>query len=462
MTALGPPGAYPIVNRYVRSCIGARGVIRAAGAGVLLCGLLPLVAGTHPAEAVTRPHLRGRIAIDGDTRDFEADEALFGLNSQVSPPLLEESDIDSRWQDNDISQIHLTWDADSIYIAADGVINSNNMIILVDVGNPNPGVSSETGVAFDGLSEMNQLNSWRRNFTFENGFRPDFFVATWDGNKTPRLLSARAANNVVDEVPASGPDAQATGQFRSAATFQGTQAGRSLEFSAPWWKVLGFTSPTAAERRYVPSLGDTLTVLPEGVRRIRLAGVITAGGDGTGGPDSAPDNLQGHETDSGVQVTIDNYAIVDVDALNNVSGASGPDGLPDFNVSVKDRTTFLVQPPVLSIRFTFEQLVFDRPAFAPDRGEQVAWTFDVSPKLDPAQAALRFAAFTAAIFDMSGKRVRSLYRADRRATNDIVSELDRWDGRDDDGQIVPGGIYLLRLVLEPNQVRLIKPLAVVR
>lgn len=435
---------------------------RALLAGLLLSGLLGLAACFDPANAMPRLHLRGRIAIDGDTRDFEADEALFGVNNDLNPPLFEESDIDSRWQDNDISQIHLTWDADSIYIAANGVINSNNMIILVDVGNPNPGVTSETGVAFDGLSEMNQLNSWRRNFTFENGFRPDFFVATWDGNKTPRLLSARAANNVVDEVPASGEDAQATGQFLSAATFQGTQAGRSLEFSAPWWKVLGFTSPSGLERRYVPSLGDTLNVFPEGVRRLRIAGVVTAGGDGTGGPDSAPDNLQGHETDSGVQVTLDNFAIIDVDAVNNVSGASGSDGLPDFNVSVKSRTTFLVQPPVLSIRFSLNELEFDRPAFAPDRGEQALWSFEISPKLDPAQAALRFAAFSAAIYDMDGKRVRRIYQSDRRPTNAVVSELDRWDGRDDDGNIVGGGIYLLRLILEPNQVRLVKPLAVVR
>lgn len=416
----------------------------------------------HPAEATPRPHLRGRILIDGDSRDFEADEALFGLNTELNPPQLEESDIDSRWQDNDIAQIHLTWDADSVYIAADGVINSNNMIILVDVGNPNPGVTSETGIAFDGLSEMTQLNSWRRNFTFENGFRPDFFVATWDGNKTPRLLSVRAANNVVDEVPASGADAQVAGQFLSAATFQGTQAGRSLEFSAPWWKVLGFTSPTGLERRYVPSLGDTLSVLPAGIRRIRLAGIVTAGGDGTGGPDSAPDNLQGHETDSGVQVTIDNFAIVDLDALDNVTGAAGPDGLPDFNISVKERTTFLVQPPVLSIRFSFDELTFDRPAFAPDRGETVGWSFGISPKLDPAQAALRFAAFSAAIYDMNGKSIRRLYQNDRRSTDQVISDLDRWDGRDDAGEIVGGGIYLLRLILEPNQVRLIKPMAVVR
>lgn len=438
--------------------------------GVLAAASIP-VAPPQPVSATPRTHLRGRITIDGDARDFEADEALFGLNNQVSPPLFEESDIDSRWQDNDISQIHFTWDADSVYIAADGVINANNMIILVDVGNPNPGVTSETGVAFDGLSEMNQLNSWRRNFTFENGFRPDLFVATWDGNKTPRLLTVRAANNVVDEVPASGENAQASGQFFSAATFQGTQAGRSLEFSAPWWKVLGFTSSTGVERRFVAALGDTISVLPEGIRRIRIAGVVTAGGDGTGGPDSAPDNLQGHETDSGVQVTVDNFAIIDVDAIDNVSGSAGPDGLPDFNISVKERTDFLVQPPVLAIRFSFSDLRFDRPAFAPDRGEHVDWTFDITPKLDPTQAALRFAAFSAGIYDMNGRRVRALYQNDRRATdalqstcdrNGALEPCDRWDGRDDDGVIVDGGIYLLRLVLEPNQVRLVKPVAVVR
>ena len=39
---------------------------------------------------------------------------------------------------------------------------------------------------------------------------------------------------------------------------------------------------------------------------------------------------------------------------------------------------------------------------------------------------------------------------------------DHWDGRDDAGNLVPGGIYLVRLLLEPSQGRVVAPVVVVR
>lgn len=428
------------------------------GLSFALAGLLLTAGFSTPAQAASQLHMRGRISVDGNSNDFTTGESLFGFNEQLNLP--EESDIDSRWQDNDISQIKITWDADSLYIAGEGVINGNNMIVLVDVGNPNPGVLAESGVAFDGLSDMTQLNSWRRNFVFQNGLRPDFFVATWDGNKTPRLLSARGANQVVDEVPASSTTGQ-TGQFLSAATFQGTQAGRSMEFAAPWWRVLGYTSADGLERRYVPALDDTVTVLPAGVRYLRIVGVVTGGGDGTGGPDSAPDNLTGHEVDGGIQVTLDNYAILDIDKVD-ATGAEGPDGLPDFGVEPKTRTTFLVRPPVVALRFKIIDLKLDRPSFAPEKGQQTHWTFDLTPKLPAGEAALRNFVVSSDVYDMRGNRVRRVYDSDRRPTDHTESAIDAWDGRDDNGDVVPGGVYLVRLVLEPDQQRVVKPVAVVR
>ena len=446
----GACGANLTVNVHARRL----GVI----AALALVGLSPGLGSAPVARAASQLHMQGRISIDGNSSDFTTGESLFGLNTQVNLP--EESDIDSRWQDNDISQIKITWDADSLYIAGEGVINGNNMIILVDVGNPNPGVLAESGVAFDGLAKMTELNSWRRNFVFQNGLRPDFFVATWDGNKTPRLLSARGDNTVVDEVPASSTTGQ-TGQFLSAATFQGTQGNRSMEFAAPWWRVLGYTTPDGVQRRYVPALDDTVTVLPAGIRYLRIVGVVTGGGDGTGGPDSAPDNLTGHEVDGGIQVTLDNYAILDIDRVD-ATGAEGPDGLPDFGVEPKSRTTFLIPPPVVALRFNIVDLHLDRPSFAPERGQSTHWTFDLTPKLPPAEAALRNFVVSADVYDMRGNRVRRVFDSDRRPTNSTASAIDLWDGRDDSGALVDGGVYLVRLVLEPDQQRAVKPVAVIR
>lgn len=432
----------------------------------LLAVLLFMALLAPPAGATSAPSLLGRIRVDGSTSDFTADEAVFGMNATAGLP--EESDVDSRWQDNDVSQVYITWDADSVYFAGTGVINGNNMILLFDVGNPDPGIKAETGADFDGLSRMTDLNSWRRNFVFANGFFPDFFAATWDGNTTPRLLTATGANQVVDEVPATAGGG--SGSFRAAATFQGTQAGRAMEFSIPWWKFFCFSSAERLERRFVPELGDTLSVLPSGVRSIRLAGVITAGGDGTGGPDSAPDNLQGHEVDSGVQVTIDNFAILDLDALNNVTGAAGPDGLPDFNVEPKSRVSFLVPPPVRAMRFEVQDFRFNRPSFAPERGERISYSFRLSipPGLSDLEAGYRKVSFSAGIFDARGRLVRRLYGRDdsnnppRPLTQPVIRALDEWDGRDADGRIVDGGIYILRLILEPDQSRLTRAFGVVR
>ena len=445
--------------------MASRGSRRATAVSVAgsIAALLFLMTPPPAALAVTAPELNGRIAIDGFTRDFEEGEAVFGINDSLN--VAEESDVDSRWQDNDISQIFFTWDADSVYFGGNGVINGNNMIILFDVGNPNPGILASTGTAFDGLAEMTQLNSWRRNFVFTTGFRPDVFGATWDGNTAPRMLSAVSANQVLDEQPVGS--ATGEGRFRSQASFQGTQSGRAMEFAIPWWKFLDFAAPDGLERRFVPELNDTISVLPEGIRYIKVVGVITAGGDGTGGPDSAPDNLGGHEVDGAIQVTIDNWAIIDVDAVNDVTGHSGSDGLPDFGISPRDRVRFVVRPPVVPLRFEFDEFRFDRPYFAPDRGEEARFTFSLKPAL-PESQAFRRVQLSAALYDMRGRLVRQLYRKEsannppRPAVDPVNPAIDRWDGRDDDGRIVEGGVYLLRVVVEPDFVRLVKPVGVVR
>lgn len=430
---------------------------------------MALAALAPPARCQSGLHIGGRIRIDGFSDDFTDSESVFLLNAHVNPPVPEESRTDSRWQDNDISQIRITWDADSVYIAGDGVINGNNMLLLFDVGDPAPGILHDTGARFAGLGSMANLNSWRRNFVFDNGFTPDLFMATWDGNTTPKLLTVQSANQVLDESPANASGG--TGQFQSAASFSGTKQG-SMELALPWWKFLGFSAPTGVERRYIPEYRDTVTVLPPGVRFIRFAGVVTGGGDGTGGPDSAPDNLQGHEVDAGIQETIDNFAILDLDTLD-VNGRPGPDGIPDFSrssggrsviVQPKARIRFKVQPPIRSVRFELDSLAFTRPSFAPSRQQRAAFRFSAtSPDLTgPSDVAGRTVTVSAAVYDMRGQRIRSIYSNDRRTAEKPTNPMDTWDGRDDHGSLVPGGIYLLRLVLEPAQFRKVAPIVVVR
>jgi hypothetical protein len=117
-------------------------------AAAVLCAL------AAPSFARTARDLGGRMTIDGYTSDFlPGDEDVFGYDPASG--LLRESPNDSPWANNEVTQIRITWDANYLYIAGEGIIWGNNMMILMDT------------MSGRGLSDMANLNSWRRNFTFD-------------------------------------------------------------------------------------------------------------------------------------------------------------------------------------------------------------------------------------------------------------------------------------------------------
>jgi hypothetical protein len=318
---------------------------------------------------------------------------------------------------------------------------------------------------------MTQLNSWRRNFVFAGDLRPDLFFATWDGNTTPQIWRF-ARENQVTQVDIS--------QFETVATFAQGNTGRSMEARIPWTVFYG----TELVRRYDETLRDSVYVLPDGIdhaHSIRLVAILTAGGDGTGGPDSAPDNLGGHTIESSNQVTIDNYANVPLDTTYYVTSLGRQvfseaeldggetiadtvvsDGSPDLGIDVRARRSFLLEPPVVAKNFAFSSLSFRNPAVSPERGELLRYDFTLTP--EPALAdSVREISVSAEIYDMRGDRVRVLYREDRRRVDEPADpDLDLWDGRDESGRLVPGGIYILRFVVEPGVYRATKAFSVVR
>jgi hypothetical protein len=408
----------------------------------VLLALGPL-AGPGPAGATTAPSLAGRIFIDGFPTEYEPDEALFGI---APGNVDEESDFDSAWgPDNDLNQIHVTWDRDSIYVSAEGVIWNNNMIVLFDV------------VPDRGLSSMRGISAWSRNFRFSDDFRPDLFIATWDGNTSPRLILHQGGANVTDN--------QVGLLFRAAATFSTSQRGRAMEFAIPWNTFFLGTEGLGVTRTFVPSLNDTVNVFTPGAN-FKVAGVITTGQDHLGGPDSAPDNTRGHVNDSSQEVLIDNYAQVALDELDDTGlGAGGPDGVADWGVSPDSQVTFKFQPPVIPVRLEVVDLSFDRPAFAPDRGEVTRLRFGVDPPPDPNDllSGSRTLNVSANVYDAYGRFVRNLFlNQTRTAAAPVDSTTDLWDGRDEQGALVPGGAYVIRVVVEPNVGRATRPVVVVR
>lgn len=400
-----------------------------------------------------------RMVIDGFTREYEDGEEVFGFNAEANAP--EESENDSKWgPDNDFNQIRVTWDKDSLYIAGEGVIWGNNMVILFDVI---PGI---------GMTSMQSLNSWRRNFSFPLDFNPDLFIATWDGNTNPRLLIYQGGNNINDQ--------QVGEFFDGAATFSQNARGRAMEFAIPWDVLyLGTEGDQfGTTATYVPALRETVQVIPSGRTKIKIAGVITAGGDGTGGPDSAPDNTTGHTSDGSLEVLVDNYATLDLDLQDDTGlGAGGPDGVADWGIDPRDRVGFKFQPPLREVRFVLKDVKLDRAVLAQTEADPgVSFRYEVEPPLDPADPidAARQLFLSANVYDLRGRHVRVLYLNDCRSgispteCCDPGNPLscaplgDRWDGRDDYGVPVPPGVYILRCELTTSQSRINRPIAVIR
>ena len=405
------------------------------------------------AHALTARDLSSRMRVDGFTTEFTEDEKVFGFNAAANAP--EEATDDSRWGvNNDLSQIRVSWDAQFLYIAGEGRIWDNNMILLFDT------------VPGRGLTSMTALNSWKRNFDFDTtgtatgtGFSPDLFAATWDGNTSPRLIVQLTGNQVDDE--RVGP------YFSAAATFLQGNTDRAMELRIPWSSV--FVAQAGVGTRdtvmTVAGVTDTFRLFPRGTQ-LKICGVVTAGADGSGGPDSAPDNLRGHTDNTGDLVFIDNYAIIDLDRNDDTGiGGGGPDGVADWGVSPSNRISFRYRPPVVALRFAVNEVTVDRPAFAPDRGERVKFSVKLDKSLDANDPVNQVRTFnlTANIFDLRGRFIRNLYVSQTRgALTPASPSADVWDGRDDRGDIVPPGIYVIRTVIEPSLSRALKSVVVVR
>jgi hypothetical protein len=420
---------------------------------------LLLAAGT--ARAGPQADLSLRLAIDGFSADFDSSEALFGINDAFvkngqpcvvggAPPCpLEEGTSDSQWGFfNDVNQIHVTWDAKFLYVAVDGITWNNNVMLFFDATAQN---RSDLG---PGLPNLVNVNSWRRNITFANGFAPDFFLATWDGNATPQIWTYQNVRTVNQLSAAS---------FSTAATFSSNAEGRAMEAAIPWAVVFQRDSVVVST-----AYGDTVPVVPAGFDTLRLAACITAGGDGTGSPDSAPDNFSGFQVDGNAPALLDNFVRLPLDLLD-AAGAPNPDRVPDlpgagqsFAIDVGARVDFLQRPPIQGVAFSLADLDIVQGVVSPEQGRDLQFRIALDQRLAAADAEGRTVSVSAEIYDLRGARRRVLFEQARFAVLDLSRDVVRWDGRDQQGRRVEGGIYVLRVMLEPGQDQAQRSFAVVR
>lgn len=443
------PQAFRRLHRRVRALLA----FAAAAGGI-----------AAPAARAAGPALElgDRIVVDGFSAEFDSTESLFGINeefvkdgvrcvvggSPACPP--EESVQDSQWGFfNDVNQIHVTWDSKFLYVAVDGITWGNNLMLFFDVTREN---RTDLGT---GLPDMLNVNAWRRNISFANDFAPDFFLATWDGNATPQIWTYQNTRTV-NQVPAAA--------FRTAATFSSNAVGRAMEAAIPWGLVFQRDSVVVHS-----AYADTVPIIPRGFDTLRLLTCITAGPDGTGSPDSAPDNFSGHQVDGNAPALLDNYVILPLDLLD-AGGEPNPDRVPDmpgagatFSIDVGRRRTFLQRPPIAGIAFSLADVVIGQGVVSPESGRQLEFRVALDQRLTAESGEGRSLSLTAEIYDLRGERVRLLYHNLRIPALDLPRfDANRWDGRDARGQMVPGGIYILRVVLEPGQDQVRRSFAVVR
>jgi hypothetical protein len=200
------------------------------GAALLL--VLAWVVLISPIQAVaappTTPIIDGVIHADGT--DWDADELV------VDDPL-----TDSAWgSGNELDNLYVTWDEDNLYVGVSYTVNTNAMIVYVDLGTSGGETDFNSGRGWTG--------AYPRNITVTAETDIDLMLARWDHN-------APQAYTVVDN---------ASTDISSSANVSYTTD--MVEYAIPW-SVVG--------RPY----SDTICLV-----------TILAGGDNWGAADSMPDN----------------------------------------------------------------------------------------------------------------------------------------------------------------------------
>jgi hypothetical protein len=159
---------------------------------------------------------------------------------------------------------------------------------------------------------------------------------------------------------------------------------------------------------------------------VKLIAAIT-GEVGTGAGDSAPEAFVRLDTDRFARAVLHRWFQIDADVDN--------DGLTDIGIA--PRTAGSVKPGTGSVLAAELDgtLTASPRAFAPDRDESTTISFSVSTG-NPGQVPAVFG-----VYSLDGERVRVLQPYSFNSSTS--SEELVWDGRDDSGQIVRGGAYVV-------------------
>ena len=127
-------------------------------------------------------------------------------------------------------------------------------------------------------------------------------------------------------------------------------------------------------------------------------------------------------------VVLDNYVEIVIDDDN--------DGNPDIGILPQARTTFHKTPPFTPLPLLVENVLFENgKVFSPSLGEKVYFELETN----------RGSEFDVKIFDLSGEFIDF--------SDDEIQTLSwSWDGKNQRGEIVPFGVYILYFIASSGEI----------
>jgi len=277
--------------------------------------LLALLAGASsvPASAKSDPDILGRILMDGLVGDFHDDEKLF---DDAPSGRAHESKEDSQWgAEHDIRQIRVTWDRRYLYLAVEGHIAGDRLMVLIDVE------------PYQGLVTLNNTNQWRRHVNFHSDFMPDFLIVTVDGEPASRMYTH------LNDSPGQLATMQRNVWFFSHSTFQEGVQEPASEIMMPWGTLFAEDDrgPVVMRDTLMDGRFQRVAFIHPGTT-IKIAGIVTGADVMSSGPDVAPNNILGCPAVAAEVLQVDNWVEIPVDI--------DLDGLPDMGVSATERGVY--------------------------------------------------------------------------------------------------------------------------
>ncbi len=358
---------------------------------LLLVSVLPML-----SLASTAPDLRSQIIIDGDVSDFDADDWVLDETTRFA-----ENPGDSRWgTDNDIRAIAVTWDNFNFYVGVPAVVVSTSLMLFLDVG-------------CGGVSDLRGGGNFRRNIEFSVN-TPNILMRVLHPSLPPEL-AAIDCNHPINVV--------STAEYRGIYVQSGSSAG-ALEVAIPWVLLPGFESDSSG-----------VSVPPDG-RDLRVLAVV-AGGPGMGAGDAAPDPSTVLENDSTRVAILNNYVELPLD--------SDGDGVLDIGVSPRAIATYGVAASEDVRQILPIAVIVQEKLIAPGEGQTLDFQVTLSPA-DYTQPVY----LTGRIYSSTGTLIRVLF-ADEPHVLSTGPVAKSWDGRDAEGRIVPGGVYVLAVSGGPGK-----------